>query len=385
MRILHVIHRLDREAGGTTSLTLSLCAALAARGHDISLFSLDRGMSGNGLGTTAFETRLFHADLPGFSSSLTKALRTEIPRSDMVHIHMLYRPPQALAAHFARRAKVPYCMQTHGALDPVVFHKRERRFAKRLYETMIEWRNLRRATGLIFTTAGERDAAAALRLQVPAYIVPAGLDIDQYNRATDTEGFRKHHGLEGKDLILWMGRISKVKALPKLAEAFISIAARYPNTALVIAGPDQDNERAALEKILGDAGLENRVTFTGMVDGNEKLAVLKAAQLFVLPSYTENFGISAMEAMAVGCPVIVSDNVKIAPEIVAKGAGLSVPVEPAKLAAAMAALLDDPVRRATMGLAGRGLAQRFDWPIVAEQMEQAYQTMINCHRAVPSA
>jgi glycosyltransferase involved in cell wall biosynthesis len=373
MRILHVIHRLDREAGGTTALTLSMCEALAARGHDISLFALQRGAFKN----TAFETRLFRPDMPGFSRSMAGALRSKIPQCDLVHIHMLYRPPQAVAAHFARGAKIPYCMQPHGALDPVMFHKRERRFAKRLYEALVERRNLRRAAGLVFTTAGERDATAFLKLGVPGYVVPAGLDLSQYQQSADVEAFRARHRLAGKDIILWMGRISRVKALPVLAQAFAVLAAQYPNAALVIAGPDQDGERPELENSLRAAGLLDRVLFTGMIQDGEKLAALKAARLFVLPSYTENFGISAMEAMAVGCPVIVSNNVKLAPEIVAQGAGLSVPVEGEKLAAAMASLLGDERECAAMGLAAQKLAAQHDWSIVAQRLEQAYQAMLS--------
>ncbi len=387
MRILHVIHRLDREAGGTSALTVSMCEALAARGHHVSLFSLNRqSLNGTALADSpGFDARLFAAGPLTFSSPLIRALYSEIPKYDLVHIHMLYRLPQAFAARLAHRAKVPYCVQPHGALEPVLFHKQERRRAKRIYEFLVERDTLCRAAGLIFTTQGERDATAFLHLSNPAYIVPAGLAVDLYLQSSDTAGFRSRYGLAGKDIILWMGRMTSVKALPNLVQAFCMMAARHPSAALVIAGPDQDNEKPLLEKILQTAGLRDRVIFTGMIHAGEKLAALQAAQVFVLPSHTENFGISAMEAMAAGCPAIVSENVKIAPEIVSHGAGLSVPVDAGKLAAAIDALLSDPARRSAMGAAAASLARRYDWEQVASHLEQAYAEMTTARRASPAS
>jgi glycosyltransferase involved in cell wall biosynthesis len=271
-------------------------------------------------------------------------------------------------------------VQTHGALDPVVFYKQERRRSKRAYEFLVELNNLRRASGLIYTTAGERNATDFLGLSPPAYIVPAGLAVDSYRRKGDADGFRAQYGLAGKDILLWMGRITQVKALPTLMKAFISLAASRSNLALVLAGPDQDNQKPLLERMAREAGFQDRVVFTGMIHADEKLAALQAAQIFLLPSYTENFGISAMEAMAAGCPAIVSENVKIAPDIVSAGAGLSVPVDADKLAAAIESLLANPSRRLQMGAAAARLAEDYDWTRVAERLEQAYQAMISAHR-----
>jgi len=383
MRILHVIHRLDREAGGTTALAVSMCEALAARGHNVSLYSLNRKTQGSTFlpENAGFHVRLFEPDLGplAFAVDMMRAFRMEMSSFDFLHSHMLYRLPQAFACHFARSVGVPYCVQPHGALEPILFHKRKRRYAKRLYEAAIENRNLRRATGLIYTTEGERDAASFLHLPPPAHIVPAGINFAEYQADADIEGFKTRHRLVGRDVILWMGRIAQVKALPVLIEAFVQLAQNNPRVSLVIAGPDQDGERPSLEKRLHQAGFRDRAVFTGMIHADEKLAALKAAKLFVLPSYTENFGISAMEAMAAGCPVIVSDNVKIAPGIIAAGAGLVAPVEATELASAMHFLLRDPTRLAKMGKSAIQLAAGHDWSAVAERLEGIYQTMIRAH------
>jgi glycosyltransferase involved in cell wall biosynthesis len=116
-----------------------------------------------------------------------------------------------------------------------------------------------------------------------------------------------------------------------------------------------------------------------MLHDDEKLAALKAADLFVLPSHTENFGIAAVEAMAAGCPVIVSSGVKIAPEIAEAKAGKVAQVEPQHLARSIIELLASPELRAQLGAAGVKLAARYDWASVAADLERAYQSMRNGH------
>jgi len=119
-----------------------------------------------------------------------------------------------------------------------------------------------------------------------------------------------------------------------------------------------------------------RVIFTGMLQGEEKQRALKDADVFVLPSHTENFALAAVEAMALGCPAIVSQGVKTAPDIAAAGAGLVVAMDAAALETAMDRMLDDGAMRAGMSEAARRFARGFGWPMVIERLEKAYRAMI---------
>jgi glycosyltransferase involved in cell wall biosynthesis len=144
----------------------------------------------------------------------------------------------------------------------------------------------------------------------------------------------------------------------------------------VIAGPD-GGYRAATEGFVDAAGIRERTIFTGLLQGEDKLAALADADLFVLPSYSENFGIAVIEAMACGLPVVISDKVNIWREIVADGAGLATPCDAAAVADAMARLLADPGLRRDMGEAGRrSVARRYEWDHVAAALEEAYRAVI---------
>jgi glycosyltransferase involved in cell wall biosynthesis len=145
---------------------------------------------------------------------------------------------------------------------------------------------------------------------------------------------------------------------------------------LALVGPDTENHAAGLRDLMARLDLApERVIFTGLLQGRDKLAALKEADLFVLPSHTENFALAALEAMAMGAPVIVSHGVKIAPDIVQAGAGLAVAAEPDQLQHAIARLLEDGRGRARMGEAARRLAESFDWPCVVGKLEEAYRSM----------
>jgi glycosyltransferase involved in cell wall biosynthesis len=380
LRLLHVIHMLNPIAGGAVSAARSMCAALADRGHDVTLYATEdknwKDDQKNSYGLKVFPMEF--APL-AVSLSFARALGT-VKNIDLVHIHQLYRFPQSAAAWFCRRHGIPYCIQPHGSLAPVLYHKRERRIAKRLFEALIEKRNLQKAAGLIYTAEGERDAVDFLHLAPPAFIVPNGLHLDAFDTAAS--GFRACYGLEQKELIAWMGRVVPVKGLDILLKAFAEIARQRPQAVLALIGPDPQNYAATLRQLIFDLKIPpDRVLFTGMLQGKEKLAALAEADIFVMPSYTENFALAAVEAMAMGRPVVVSSGVKIAPAIAQSGAGLVVEPEVDKLRYAICRVLDDAPMRQNMGNAARALARRYDWSKVVGTLEDAYQAMIGARTA----
>jgi glycosyltransferase involved in cell wall biosynthesis len=375
LRLLHVIQLLDPTGGGAVAAVKSTCAALAERGHEVTLYATDRDPERNGK-SEGYRTVAFQMEFPPMAVSLSFARAfSRLKNIDLVHIHQLYRFPQSFAAFICRRHGIPYCIQPHGSLDPVVYRKRERRTTKRLYERLIEKRNLRHAAGIIYTARGEREAADFLNLPATPFIVPLGLHLSEFRQ--EVGGFRDRYRLEGRELIVWMGRLVPVKGLDVLLQAFAVLANERPNAVLVLVGPDTENYAAVLQRLMRDLGLSSdRVIFTGLLRGEEKLAALKEADLFVLPSYTENFALAAMEALAMGCPVIVSNRVKIAPDIAQAEAGLVVTPCPGELVSAMANLLNDRGRRQRMREAALAFVRQYDWPVVVGELEAAYRTMI---------
>jgi glycosyltransferase involved in cell wall biosynthesis len=145
----------------------------------------------------------------------------------------------------------------------------------------------------------------------------------------------------------------------------------------VIAGNDEEGYRPELERLARTLGLADRVLFTGSVSDDHKWALFEKAELFLLPSYSENFGIVVAEAMAMGCPVLVTPEVGIAQLVESAGAGIVTSNDPANLATVVRALLADEPRRRELGRRGREVvSQRLTWDRVVEQMEDLYVSVL---------
>jgi glycosyltransferase involved in cell wall biosynthesis len=166
--------------------------------------------------------------------------------------------------------------------------------------------------------------------------------------------------------------------LDLLVQAFAALARERPDLHLVVAGPDDDGWGEQVRAWAREEQVLDRVTFTGMLLGDAKLAVLRDAEIFALPSYSENFGIAVVEALACGLPVVISDKVNIWREIAAARAGVVVPCAVAPLAAALAAVLDDAAARQEMADRGRRLAQgSFSWDQIAMRLVEGYHKVIS--------
>jgi glycosyltransferase involved in cell wall biosynthesis len=383
LRILHVISSLAPRYGGPSKVCVELCDELARRGEQVSIFTTDVDGPGrldvpldHPVRMGAAEVRYFPVQWPRrFVTSwpLARALREAVPRHDIVHIHSLYLFPSTAAAHYCRRAGVPYLVRPHGTLDPYMFHRHRAR--KWVYERLFEWRNLERAAALHFTSLEEQELTRPLRLPTPGVVVAPGVHVERY-RPTDGREAAPWGETRGRRVILFLGRLNFKKGLDLLVRAFAELARRRPDVHLVLAGPDDDDYGRAVRGWLAQGGVANRCTFTGMLEGASKLAAFHHAEVFVLPSYSENFGVAVVEAMACGLPVVVSDRVNIWREIAHAGAGRVVSCDAPAVSRGLAAVLDDPARDA-MGERGRRLvAERFTWAAAGTRMLDAYHEIL---------
>ena len=144
----------------------------------------------------------------------------------------------------------------------------------------------------------------------------------------------------------------------------------------MIAGPDNDALKPKVEGWLKEAGVFDKTTFTGMLVGDDKLAALRDADLFVLPSFSENFGIAVIEAQATGLPVLISDRVNIWREIKEGGGGEVEPPDPDRFAERILDMLNDRDRLAAQGERGiETVISLFDWPTIGERLERAYRAV----------
>jgi glycosyltransferase involved in cell wall biosynthesis len=180
---------------------------------------------------------------------------------------------------------------------------------------------------------------------------------------------------ENQRVILYLGRIHKVKGLALLARSFASLAKDLPDTRLVIAGPD-DGYLQALKKLVISLKLESTIIFTGPVYGQDKLAVYVDADVYVLPSFYDVFGVTVLEACACGIPVIVSDCSGVA-DIVGNQAGLIFSRNEAQLKQSLLKMLTADKLRREYSKKGKLLVRNtYNWREIAKQMEVVYDEIL---------
>jgi glycosyltransferase involved in cell wall biosynthesis len=232
---------------------------------------------------------------------------------------------------------------------------------------------------LHITAELERTEIRALRLPEPGIVaaVPNGVDWPAQHLPLSATPFAALTG----PYALFLSRINWKKGLDRLITAWQWV----PQLPLLIAGNDEDGYRAQLERLATSLGIADRVHFVGSVDDEHKWALYERAELFLLPSYSENFGIVVAEAMLMGCPVLVTPDVGISELIEATGSGVVTGNEPTNLAARINELLADEPRRRELGRRGREAARRhLAWSEVVEQMEDLYWSVLD-QRALAAA
>lgn len=386
MKILHVIANLAPRYGGPSQAILGMTRSLVELGHKVTIFTTNQ--DGNGvldvpieqpIYRDGVEIRYFPIQSPRFfgtSFPMANALKREIKNFDIVHIHSLYLFHGAVAGHYCRKYGVPYILRPHGTLDPFIYKRHRGR--KAILEFLFEKRNLNHAAALHYTTEEERELARPFINHDRGFVVPNGINLEDYKMPIIGGKFReKYKETQGKKIILFFSRLNFKKGLDLLIEAYSEIAKAREDVHLVITGPDNEGYGTTVKKWISKKDIVNRVTFTGMLTGEEKLQVLSEADMFVLPSYSENFGISVIEAMLCGLPVIISNKVNIYRELLENNAGEVVNCDAKELAQIIFKLLDNPEYSKQLSENGKKLVGNyFQWSMVGKALEKHYQDIL---------
>lgn len=387
MRIVHVIATLAARDGGPPRICVDMARASAGRGHAVTVHATDHGMTPEE--RAAFDregpdgvTVKIHPAVAGgvwrFSPALARAVDRSVAEADVVHLHSLYLHHDFATWRACRRHGVPYLLRPHGSLDPYIW--RRHRWRKCLVERLFMNRVVDDAAALHYTTEEEQHLAEPYVRGAAGVVVPNGVRFDDFADAPRTGRFRALFAdADPLRVVLFLGRLNFKKGLDLLIPAFAETAARDPAARLLIAGPD-DGEEAATRALVGRHGLAAKVRFAGTLRGDDVRAAYGDTDLFVLPSYSENFGNAVVEAMASGTPVLISDKVNIHREVAAAGAGTVIPCDAKALSEAMARMLDAPDTLAAMGRAARTAAEAYRWERVAETLDDAYLQVIGARR-----
>lgn len=328
LRVLHVVPSLDPRAGGVAEAVVQLVNHMQMFGCAGEVASLDPP---DAFVTERIQGRV-HPLGPGrgsygLSLNALRWLRAHAGSYDAIVVHGIWQFHSIAARHGAGRSRTPLFVFPHGMLDPWFQHTYPlKHWKKRIYWALAERWVFSLAQAVLFTCRTELELAREPFLDRRTRLEATGFGIapPPDDAAGATAFFDAYPGLRGKRILLFLSRVHKKKGCDLLISAFSRIASRYPNARLVIAGPGDDATLAAIDREVYARGIESQVVRTGMLTGALKWAALRAAEVFVLPSHQENFGIAVVEAMASATPVIITDRVNIWHEVAASGAGLVV-------------------------------------------------------------
>ncbi len=388
MKILIAIASLSAKHGGPSKAAIEKAHALIERGHEVEIFTTDQDgprhrfdvPTDRPVVRDGVPVHFFRAEIlglwPALSLGFRRAARDRIKEFDIVHSHSLWLFCGLIIGHYCRKHRVPYLISPAGALDPYIF--RRHRYRKALLEWLFERRNFRHAAAIHFTTEEEMELARDALPFRKGVVVPLGIRSEDYAVLPGKGSFRKLHPEIGKRrILLFLGRINFKKGLDLLIPALERLVRDKEDVHLVLAGPDEEGFGKKVRGWIARADLGGRVTITGMLQGQAKLAALADADIFVLPSYSENFGIAVVEAMACGLPVVISDKVNIWREVKAAKAGLVSACDAQELARHIRTLLRDPRAGQEMGRNGQALVKRdYCWPAIAERLESTYRAIL---------
>lgn len=369
MKILHVIPSVSEVRGGPTE-SLRICTReLVVLGVEVHVATTDDDGPGGRLQPppNAVERRdgvVVHyfarqSSFYSFSAPLLLWLWKNVRNYDLIHIHALFNFPAFAAGLVANLKNVPYIVRPLGTMSGWGFRNR-RPFLKRLSFGLLEGPLLARAAAVHCTSEMERKECSRFRTVVipnPVETGPRGGALPGAERT-----------------ILFLGRLDPKKGLDLLLPAFASVLNARPDARLRLVGDGAPEFVAGLKSKVRELGLEASVSFSGFLKGDARREAWRTASVFVLTSRTENFGISVVEAMERGLPVVISDAVGICDEVAARDAGLVVPCEVPRIAAALLELLADADLRQRLGNNGRVAAQELYSPSsVARALLGLYQ------------
>ena len=345
MKVLHVITGMQKAAG-TTTFVENVVDGLRQQGHDVEIVMSPDGFR----------------------------------RCDIIHIHGLWSGLLHRAACYARHNKIPVVWSTHGMTAP--WAMRHKWWKKLPAWLLYQQRDLRKAAAIHCTTELEVGWNKSLGFS-NCFIAPLGTNEHQFHSPTPARNSNYTHTL------LFVGRIYPVKGLVNLIRAWgiamkqLSVSCPpfpvpHSNWKLRIVGPDQAGHLASLQSLVSQMSLVSSVEFPGPKFGDELSAEYEKCDCLVLPSFTENFGATIVDALSHGKPCIASTFTPWK-ELQSRGCGWWVSNEPNKLANAIQEIINaSDENRQAMGSRGRELVEeKYTWDAVVKVMVKGYEEILN--------
>jgi len=312
-----------------------------------------------------------------YSLQLHSALKNNMKDFDLIHITSVFLSASMLGAYYAKKYRKPYIISPRGNFMKQTYGSKS--LKKIIYTHCIEKYALKNAFALHFTSEAEKNDYIHTKLPFrKALIIPNPLNEEMTDREKNNMSFRdtwKIH--KNAEVILSLGRLHWVKGFDTLIPAFADVLKEKPGAVLVIAGPDESNYKKEIELLITCHKVQGHVIFTGIISGEEKASVLREADVFVVPSFSESFGMSAVEAMQAGIATILTDGVGIAEDAQKANAAVVIKKDKDEFANAIIRLLENETKRKELGKRGAEFVEReYSEASVAKKMTDAYRQIV---------
>jgi len=386
MKVLHIIPSLSPEWGGPTDALINFVYHLRQLGVEAEVIttndsfsspeiSLEKWIEFQKIPVCFFPCTLrFKAFAP--SLRLKTWLQQNLFQYDLIHNHYLFSYSPTVAASLARQYDIPYVMSTIGQLTPWALA--QSRLKKKVYTHFIERKNPNYAAAIHCTTIGEAQDVTNFGIQTPKLILPLGVSPQETLPNARQQLHQNYNIPDDRLILLFLSRLHYKKRPDLLLEALSKLPSDLPPTHLILAGSGEPDYCRYLQTCVEAAGLAQRVTFTGFVTGHQKAELLQGTDLFVLPSFSENFGIAVAEALLAGLPAIITEGIQLSPDVQQAQAGLVIPSDLDSLRSALEKLIRSPELRKTLGANAQKLAQtKYHWPTITQSLIQAYQQILS--------
>jgi glycosyltransferase involved in cell wall biosynthesis len=380
MKILQVIPFFSPKFGGSVTVPYELSKELAKRNHQVTIITTDFGFDtqyadvirSRGVEVIPFAC-IAHFGLFLYSPSIKKWLETNLKKFDIIHMHNYRSYQNNCVSYYATKNKIPYIVQAHGSVLPFF----EKTGLKKLYDKIWGETVLRNAAKVIAVTSTEAQQYQIMGVpERKIEIIPLGISVAEYESLPQRGIFRKTFGItENEKIILFLGRIHKIKGVDLLVSAYCSLLDKNPDVRLVIAGPDS-GFKPEIDRQIKKLQPNIPPLFTGPLYGQDKVSAYTDADIYVLPSRYETFPNTVLEAWACGTPVIATTGCQIADVI--RNAGIVVDYDEEQLKKAIITLLRNDGLAGKTGKQGRDLVfTKFDQEIVITKILENYQYCIN--------
>lgn len=376
MKVLHVIPSIHPRYGGPSKAVLEMCKYQNKFGIKSEIatthFKNEKLSQPKNVKVYSFQSKLGEYK---YSPKLKEWLKKNIQKYDIIHIHSVFCYPTHLASRLAKKYKIPYIIRTIGQLYPWCL-KNESKLKKLFYFKIMEKNNLEKADALHFTTEDEKKNLGLWVNYKSSFILPLG--IEKSKKLNKREFKKSFPEISNKKIILFLSRVDPKKGLEKLIPSISNLLKKQKDLVLVIAGNGRKDYINKLKDLIRRYDLQKKIIFVGSVKGKNKNLLLQNSNLFILPSKSENFGISVIEAMQAGLPVAISDKVGIKEEIKKSDAGLIFPLKKARISDSIRKLINnEELRKRLSKNAKKLIKEKYDWNKITKEQIEIYKKIKN--------